>query len=136
MLREWLEVRTPLPGTHVFCVLRGKTVGSQWSDTDVRRIMRELGDSVLGRRLNPGSLRYTLIAELIIEQWPLPYIETQLGFQSFYALREIFPKLGIGRAPGRRGGRDRKSTATVAALGSRRHASIPNLASAPSPTSG
>ncbi len=99
ILREWLEVRDSFPGDHVCCVLRGKTAGTARSDVDARRSLRELGVEVLGKRLHPGAFRVTLTAELIVEQWPLPYIQTQLGLQSFYSFKEIFPKLGIRPAP-------------------------------------
>jgi integrase len=98
-LRPWMEARSTMPGTHIFCVLRGKTAGSMWAECDMRRVFRELGRDALGKRLNAGALRNTLTAELIIEQWPLPYIQTQLGLQGIWSFREIFPKLGIEGAP-------------------------------------
>jgi hypothetical protein len=99
IIHEWLAVRDKLPGDFVFCVLRGKTAGSRWSDADMRRTVRDHGETVLGKRLNVGALRITLTAELIVEQWPLPYIQTQLGLRTLSSFREIFPKLGITGAP-------------------------------------
>lgn len=99
ILNDWLVVRRRLPGDHVFCTIRGKTSGNAWAAPETRRELRDLGREVLGKRVNAGAFRTTLTAELIIEQWPLPYIQTQLGVQGIWSFREIFPKLGIGGAP-------------------------------------
>jgi integrase len=99
ILQRWLAVRRPLPGEHVFCTLHGKTLGGPWAASELRRELRKLGNDVLGKRVNAGAFRNTLTAELIIEQWPLPYIQTQLGLQGIWSFRDIFPKLGIESAP-------------------------------------
>jgi len=99
ILNEWLDFGQSFPGAHLFCVLRGKTVGGRWSDAQVRWELKELAHVLGGKRLNIGSLRTTLTAELIVEQWPLPYIQTRLGLQGIWSFREILPKLGIAGVP-------------------------------------
>ena len=98
LLGDWLVVRSGLPGDHLFCNIRGPGRGQPWAVADVRRQFRDLGD-VIGRRVNAGSFRLTLIAELVTEQWPLSYIQTQLGLQNVWSLRFLFPRLGIEPAP-------------------------------------
>lgn len=99
ILKQWLELRRPLPGEHVFCTLHGPTLGEAWASSAMRRVLRDLGRDVLGKRVNTAALRNTLTAELIVEQWPLPYIQTQLGLEGIWSFRDIFPRLGIRAAP-------------------------------------
>ena len=40
-----------------------------------------------------------MAAELIVEQWPLTYMQSQLGLKSVWSFREIFPQLGVTAAP-------------------------------------
>ena len=98
-LGPWLEARRRLPGDTVFCVFDGPTAGRVWDAAHARHEMRLLGKKALGGRANTNSLRLTMAAELIVEQWPLTYIQTQLGLTSVWSFREIFPQLGVVAAP-------------------------------------
>ena len=98
-LVPWLKVRSRLPGHEVFCVFDGPTAGRVWDDSSARLDLRQLGQKVLGREVTPNWLRLTMAAELIVEQWPLTYMQTQLGLSSVWSFRQVFPKLGVVAAP-------------------------------------
>lgn len=101
-LRAWLAVRCQLPGDHVLCVVEGNTAGSDWSDSDVRRALKRVAAAVehrygevLERSITTRDLRLTLLAELMLEQWPLPYLQTQFGLTTLETFRVVLPQLGI-----------------------------------------
>jgi len=97
-ITAWLAVREKFPGGLLFCVVDGPTVGREWNAMQTRFELRRLGDKVLERRVNPGSFRFTFAAELIAEQWPLTYMQTQLGLTSAWSFTKLFPRLGISPA--------------------------------------
>ena len=97
-LEPWLAKRRDLPGDGVFCVVDGPTAGRDWDHMQTRFELRRLGKQILQRRVNPTSLRLTLAAEMIDEQWPLSYMQTQLGLGSIQSFKDILPQLGIHAA--------------------------------------
>jgi site-specific recombinase XerD len=94
-LEPWLEKRRDLPGDGVLCVVEGPTAGRDWEGMQTRHELRRLGKAALQRRVNPMSLRLTLAAEMIDEQWPLSYMQTQLGLSSIESFKDVLPQLGI-----------------------------------------
>ena len=94
-LRPWLKFRSTLPNDALLCVLEGRTAGLDWSSTGARKEVVDLGDRLLNRRVVPGHFRSTLAAELMIEQWPLTYIQVQLGLTGVWSFQKIFDKLRI-----------------------------------------
>lgn len=97
LLRPWWEVRQSLPGAHVLCAIEGRTRGQRWSDSSVRYYLRDVLDAagIEAARLHPHAFRYSLFAELIVEQWPLAYIQAQLGVTSISNFQVFFKHLGL-----------------------------------------
>jgi integrase len=68
-------------------------------DAYVREWLRDLGKGTLGLRVHPQAFRHTLAAELLVEGWPLPYLQAQLGLQSLVALQNLYRHLDIRIPP-------------------------------------
>ena len=81
LLKPWWDERQALPGTHLFCTLWGRTTGGPWHASSVRTLMREAREraGISAERVNPQAFRYSLPAELVIEQWPWTYIQRSLA---------------------------------------------------------
>lgn len=73
VLEEWLEVRRALPGD-----LLADAAG------------------LAGTRVHPQAFRHSLAAELIVEGWPLSFIQAQLGIKTLYAMDRFLKHLDIG----------------------------------------
>lgn len=99
LLNPWLEVRKTYPGQALLCVVEGPTRGRDWARNDARKRLGQLGKEVLNVRVHPQAFRFTLVAELMVEQWPLPHIQAQLGITGFNSFKKIFEYLGINRPP-------------------------------------
>lgn len=95
LLDQWLARRDRWPGELVFCVVTGPTQGLGWDGSQLRAELRRLGQSILQRRVHAQAFRYALAAEMIIEQWPLTFIQAQLGLSSIDGFRDLFVNLGI-----------------------------------------
>jgi hypothetical protein len=61
---------------------------------DVRHLAEAAG--VAGTRVLPQAFRFSLAAELIIEGWPLSFIQAQLGIKTLYAMDRFLKNLDIG----------------------------------------
>jgi integrase len=101
-VRGWIAERCTMPGVKLLCVVEGPTAGESWQSTDVRRSLRKLTRQVhrdtetqFKDPPSPSDFRVTMVAELVLEQWPLPYIQTQLGLTTLETFRVLIPQLGI-----------------------------------------
>jgi integrase/recombinase XerC len=94
-LTKWLTAREGLPGDLVFCVVHGPTAGRAWNVMGARHDLRRLAPQVRDGRVHPEAFRLTCAAELIVEQWPLTYMQAQLGLTSAWSFTKLFPRLGI-----------------------------------------
>ena len=97
-LKPWLKVRQDVPRHAVFCVLEGPTAGREWNEMQFRSQLRPISGDALGRSVKPGWLRFTCAAELIVEQWPLSHIQSQLGMKGGWGLQQMLRKLGVESA--------------------------------------
>lgn len=95
LMQPWLDLRPRYPDGYLFCIVQGPTKGQRWSDSALRENTRALGKSLGWDRLAPSDFRHSFVADLIIEQWPLPYIQAQLGLVTLYAFEAIFAHLAI-----------------------------------------
>jgi site-specific recombinase XerD len=85
----WLAARaklTPGPGypindqSPLLCTIQGKTRGGKWADSDVRRVMSDLGTKAgIGKRVHPHGLRHTGAVEMAEEGVDIRVISRQLG---------------------------------------------------------
>jgi integrase len=98
LLSRWLAQRSQWVGDAVFCVVTGPSAGLDWDGSQMRAELRGLGEAVLNRRLHQYGLRYGFAAEMMIEQWPLTYIQTQFGFSDVRSFRDLFSQLGLEAA--------------------------------------
>lgn len=99
-LRPWLDARADIPGDELFCALSTK-FGEAWEVNGLRaRVLTVAKRAGLAdRRIHAGAFRFTLAAELMVEQWPIPYIMAQLGLQTVAAFDYIFKHLEIAPPP-------------------------------------
>jgi integrase len=96
LLRPWLDLRTArYPEGHAFCIVQGPTKGGRWDEGALREHTHALGRKLGWERLVPGEFRHSFIADLIIEQWPIPYIQAQLGVTTLESFYKIFEHLGV-----------------------------------------
>jgi site-specific recombinase XerD len=95
LLGPWLEVRNQMPGTALFCTCEGASKGSPWDGSSVRTALRDVANRVGWNRLVPGDLRFSFVTELMVEQWPIPYIQAQLGTRSLRSFENIYQHLEI-----------------------------------------
>jgi integrase len=95
LIQPWIELRPRYPNGYAFCIVQGPTKGGRWSESALRTKTRDYGKSLGWDRLVPSDFRYSFIADLIVEQWPVPYIQAQLGVTTMIAFEAIFRHLGI-----------------------------------------
>jgi site-specific recombinase XerD len=100
-IERWLAIRRSFPGTLLFCSAEGETRGGPMTVPGFRGSLEMLAGKagLLGVRVHPEAFRYTLAAELMVEQWPLPYIMTQLGIGTLQAFDNLLKHLGVSPPP-------------------------------------
>jgi integrase/recombinase XerD len=101
-LRSWLVVRERYAlDDHLFCSTTGRKMASQLTHGAVRLALRKLAPKagLPDVRVHPQAFRFSLTAELMVEQWPLPYIMAQLGLTSLYSFWNFFKHLQIEPPP-------------------------------------
>jgi hypothetical protein len=100
-IERWLAIRRAFPGTLMFCSAEGETRGGPMTVPGFRGSLEMLAGKagLLGVRVHPEAFRYTLAAELMVEQWPLPYIMTQLGIGTLQAFDNLLQHLDISPPP-------------------------------------
>jgi integrase/recombinase XerD len=101
LLRPWLTSREGFPGDHLFCVTEGTTKGNKWSSSGITGWIREHGERMGIERVHSGAFRLTLAAELMVEQWPIPYIQAILGTKTFEQFGDVLRHLEISQPPER-----------------------------------
>jgi integrase/recombinase XerD len=107
-LAEWLHQRSVLdiPGDFVFCNppqrrVQKDRIGKPMADSSVRRVLSELAVAAKLQqgRVHPDGLRYSFVAQLIVEGWPMAYIQAQLGMATFQAMQTVFKHLDLPLPP-------------------------------------
>ena len=97
LLDEWLEIRAELPGDRVFCSFSqpnpGRPLWAAYVTKCSARCARRPG--LMDKRVHAGAFRHSLAAELLVEGWPLPYIQAQLGIVTLYAMERFLKALNI-----------------------------------------
>jgi site-specific recombinase XerD len=98
VLDEWLAVRRTLPGDLLFCTINLPEPGRPVHPAYVRTAFGDLAKAagLAGTRVHPQAFRHSLAAELIIEGWPLSFIQAQLGIETLYAMDRFLKNLDIG----------------------------------------
>jgi site-specific recombinase XerD len=101
ILGAWLALRREMPGDHVFCTFSRPNPGGPLASAYFREFTREIRDAagLSGKRVHPQAFRHSLAAELLLEGWPLPYIQAQLGIVSLYAMERFLEHLNIRPPP-------------------------------------
>ncbi len=98
-LRKWLKRRRreAIAGDLVFCTYAKPNGGGKLGSPAVRVIFKRLATKAgLGEtRVHPSAFRYSLAAELLIEGWPVPYIQTQLGLTTLMGMKILFDNLNL-----------------------------------------
>jgi site-specific recombinase XerD len=97
VLDEWLTARSEIPGDLVFCTYTGRAPGAPIHPNAIRETLRELAEKadLSAMRIHPGAFRHSLAADLLVEGWPLPYIQAQLGIVTLYAMERFLKNLEI-----------------------------------------
>jgi integrase len=95
LLEPWLDARSEMSGTALFCVIRAATKGARWTENAARTAFEDVADRLGWKRLVPGDFRFSFVIELMIEQWPIPYIQAQLGTRSLRSFEKIYQHLEI-----------------------------------------
>jgi site-specific recombinase XerD len=98
VLGEWLMVREPMPGDLVFSTYSEPDPGGPVDSAYFRSVFGEVAKAagLAGTRVHPQAFRHSLAAELIIEGWPLSFIQAQLGLKTLYAMDRFLKNLDIG----------------------------------------
>lgn len=81
-VRRWQEVREHLPAGLLFCILRGPTVGQDWSSVGARAEIRRLARSSGVGQFVPQQLRYAHAVELLANGVPPVEAYRQLGLST------------------------------------------------------
>lgn len=79
---RWQEVRATLPDGPLLCVVRGPTVGRNWTGPAVQSELRNLSATTGIKRLAPQQLRYAHAAELLGENVAPGEVYRQLGLST------------------------------------------------------
>jgi site-specific recombinase XerD len=97
VLDDWLAIRAEFPGDHVFCSYSKPTPGRPLWAAYVTEMLGDLRPraALEDKRVHAGAFRHSLAAELLIEGWPLPYIQAQLGIVTLYAMERFLKTLKI-----------------------------------------
>jgi integrase len=98
-LTPWLDRRPKFSGDFLFCTTETGRDGSPIGHAYLREFLRERGRRVGIERLHPNAFRHTLAAELLVEGWPLPYMQAQLGIRTLGALQTLLDHLKIRTPP-------------------------------------
>jgi site-specific recombinase XerD len=98
VMEEWLTFRESLPGDLVFCTINRPEPGGPVHSAYFRTAFGDLAKAagLAGTRVHPQAFRHSLAAELIIEGWPLSFIQAQLGIKTLYAMDRFLKNLDIG----------------------------------------
>jgi integrase len=95
LLRPWLSRRPEFSGDFLFCTTEKGREGSPIGHAYLREFLRERGQRIGIARLHPNAFRHTLAAELLVEGWPLPYLQAQLGISTLGALQTLLDHLKV-----------------------------------------
>ena len=99
LMSPWLDERAQLPkkGGYLLCTTEGSTKGGQWNARGVKHALDNAAEraGLAKKRVHAGAFRFSLAAELIIEQWPIPYIMAQLGMRNYGSFASILEHLAI-----------------------------------------
>lgn len=101
VIRRWSNHRDSLPGAAFMCVVTGPTRGRRIDAGQLRRDLRTTANkaNLSSKRVHAQGLRLTFVAELLLEQWPLPYIQKVMGYKTLNSFETTFRHLGITRPP-------------------------------------
>jgi integrase/recombinase XerD len=96
-LRSWLKHREQkgLVAELLFCTYQDGRSDAKPYPQQIRQNLARSGTRLGIARVHPQGFRHTLAAELLVEGWPLPYIQAQLGIKTLYALSELLRHLDI-----------------------------------------
>ena len=103
LLAPWLEVRRKWGGERLLCITDGPGRGVRpWHEKGLRDFLSgaslRAGIDVPGteeKKVKPSAFRFSLAAELMVEQWPIPYIQAVLGTQKFESFATIMEHLEL-----------------------------------------
>jgi site-specific recombinase XerD len=97
VLDDWLAIRAEFPGDTVFCSYSKPNPGRPLWPAYVNEMLRDLRPraGLEDKRVHAGAFRLSLAAELLVEGWPLPYIQAQLGIVTLYAMDHFLKTLKI-----------------------------------------
>lgn len=99
LIRRWLKIRRSLnvPGDFTFCNYL-KNPGKPMATNGTRGRLRDLARAagVGGKRgAHPQAFRYLLASELMVEGWPLPYIQAHLGITTLQGMSNFMKHLDV-----------------------------------------
>ena len=96
VVMRWLDTRHSLSiggRLPVFCTLKGRPLKPSYVRTALARLAARAG---IEKRVHPHGLRHTMAYELMMEGYPMPLIQKQLGHTSLATteryLQHIAPK--------------------------------------------
>ena len=99
LLGAWLAERERLeiPGDLVFCSYVKPNPGRPIWHPYFREFLQELGNAtgLGGTRVHPQAFRLSFAAELIVEGWPLHYIQAQLGITTLAGMQSLLNSLKL-----------------------------------------